>query len=445
MPGDADAAPAFALTPPEEQLLALIRDGRVDAEIAVRLAISNAEVKERIERLVAKLGVRDRAALRNGPTIELAATESGPVAAPSRWSVGPWVDRRLPVALAMGAVIGIAATWFALRDEGASDADRARSLLLQRLASEPSLQVLMTTPTPSASSTPTARTTTIGGRVMLDAGQLFNRPGHPVAVAESEARESLLIVTLNDASTFVFDNGTIEWHLQDAMFANPLFNPAFGGRLGDVALTLHLLPANSETRFLPGDANSLGIYSAGPSPPAVALWVDGHHAEVGVDGHLYIDAERSPALLVIAEDTGELLDVSRATRLGNISGAWTRCGYETPACDVIARPTAGPERALASGRLVCRPDGVLELETTTFVLELDRLSNSFPAPSTCEGFSTTAIEVAAGDVLRNAAYAYQIQAVTRDGAPLSIVVAGDGTLYVGDIPRKFGCPCRGGN
>ena len=39
------------LTEQEQRLLDLIRDGRVDAEIAVRLGISNVEAKERIEQL----------------------------------------------------------------------------------------------------------------------------------------------------------------------------------------------------------------------------------------------------------------------------------------------------------------------------------------------------------------------------------------------------------
>ena len=44
MPGDAEPAVSPQLTPPEEQLLALIREGRVDAEIAVRLGITNRNV-----------------------------------------------------------------------------------------------------------------------------------------------------------------------------------------------------------------------------------------------------------------------------------------------------------------------------------------------------------------------------------------------------------------
>lgn len=53
------------LTPSERNLLNLIRDGRVDAEIAVRLGIENRQVKTRIEMLVARAGVTTRAELRD--------------------------------------------------------------------------------------------------------------------------------------------------------------------------------------------------------------------------------------------------------------------------------------------------------------------------------------------------------------------------------------------
>lgn len=51
------------LSPSEEYLLALIRDGLRDAEIAVRLGITIGEVKERLQRLASRLMVDGRAGL----------------------------------------------------------------------------------------------------------------------------------------------------------------------------------------------------------------------------------------------------------------------------------------------------------------------------------------------------------------------------------------------
>lgn len=56
-------------------VLALVREGRYDAEIAVRLGLSNEEVKRRIAAICTKLGVADRASLRGDVTAGFASTD----------------------------------------------------------------------------------------------------------------------------------------------------------------------------------------------------------------------------------------------------------------------------------------------------------------------------------------------------------------------------------
>ncbi len=56
-------------------VLALVREGRYDAEIAVRLGLSNEEVKRRIAAICTKLGMADRAALRGDVTAGFASTD----------------------------------------------------------------------------------------------------------------------------------------------------------------------------------------------------------------------------------------------------------------------------------------------------------------------------------------------------------------------------------
>lgn len=63
--GAAPVTPA-PLTPTEERILALIREGRVDAEIAVQLGLSVGDLKARVERLMTKTGATSRAAIRPG-------------------------------------------------------------------------------------------------------------------------------------------------------------------------------------------------------------------------------------------------------------------------------------------------------------------------------------------------------------------------------------------
>lgn len=59
-----DRSPAFValerLTPREREVLDALADGRTNKEIALRLAISPGTVKTHVERLIGKLGVRDR-------------------------------------------------------------------------------------------------------------------------------------------------------------------------------------------------------------------------------------------------------------------------------------------------------------------------------------------------------------------------------------------------
>ncbi|MBI5948779.1 MAG: hypothetical protein HY875_11640 [Chloroflexi bacterium] len=120
------------LTPGEQHVLAMIREGRLDAEIAVRLGVSVGDVKERIQRILRKLELDERRDLLNpnaerrvsiveseviiGGPEEVIIGGSGPVQPPGRvaWTV-------LAAKVAGGAVLlgaGIfAAGWAWSMDE----------------------------------------------------------------------------------------------------------------------------------------------------------------------------------------------------------------------------------------------------------------------------------------------------------------------------------------
>ncbi len=107
------------LTQSERSLLDLVRDGRVDAEIAVRLGIENRLVKARLATLMARAGVATRAELR-----EWVEPEDEPlpaVEAPVEITPKPASRRRLPasafasIAVAVGGA-AMALGWLALGD-----------------------------------------------------------------------------------------------------------------------------------------------------------------------------------------------------------------------------------------------------------------------------------------------------------------------------------------
>jgi DNA-binding CsgD family transcriptional regulator len=167
------------LTAPEEQLLALIREGLYDAEIAVRLGITNRDVKERIERIVAKLGVRDRAELRRAAP---RPAEPGPPA-----EERPFADQlvltrppRGPLYPALFAVAFVAvAAFIVLAFLWPSDDAPTASVIVQAA--------------PTVAPPPAVPLVRIGGRDMIELGPLFAAYSEG-AVVRVEARENLLVI-----------------------------------------------------------------------------------------------------------------------------------------------------------------------------------------------------------------------------------------------------------
>lgn len=91
---------ADGLSGSEQYLLDLIRDGRVDAEIAVRLAVPLSDVRERTARLAAKLGVVGREgllALNRGREADI----TGGVETATGWRPPTWVKSAIASAIVL--------------------------------------------------------------------------------------------------------------------------------------------------------------------------------------------------------------------------------------------------------------------------------------------------------------------------------------------------------
>jgi len=415
----------------ERQLLKLVREGKVDAEIAVQLGISNAEVKERIERLIWRHGALDRADLRSTISNEMTASQtcigpSSPTPSLSRWKVSTVALAVLAVALA-GVVVVL---W----------TDRNTP------ASEPA-SALMTPPPPiTLTPTPPVLPTTVAGRRMYDAGQLFKGGAVPivgsggVVAARVETRESLLVVELERAAVVRYREGTVEWRLRGGGTHLVILDGQVGS--GHVQL---VLVAQEGTEFVFGDDDSVAVYSRGNAGPMVAIWVqapDGpsyYHTELLANGHLYIAEDSVPRNLPVAFDTGELLGLSGATQIGetHLSEHRIYCDPEDgAACTSLLRGDFTPSRP---GTLTCNDlDGTLTFATLDFVLFFQ--------------WSTTAVKKCQEPVRRIPAGeplgypdAYEVSARDAHAAPLSVVIARDGTVYLGELTPKYGCPCRTGS
>ena len=401
------------VTPAEARVLELLRSGKPNAEIAVRLGISVNTVRYHVSNLLAKAGMEDRRQLANWvPTPERASRRG--------WALlGSW---KLFAGIGgAGLAVVAAATFLPSITDG-----NQRSIA----------------PADAAPATVTPRATVIAGRAMFDVGPLFTTPGG--GVRSSEARESLLVIDLSPSSAAVAMNGAVAWTGASVLAVRGSVT------LGSASVALEMRPMGDITAFYADTSTSttrptaVEVRGMAGISPAVLLWAGDRHAEIGADGHLYIAAEPAEAGAVIASDTGERLDVSRATKLGPLDSAWTFCASQGQRnCFVIAYYGKGPVRAPFDGVFNCRADGVAELRSTALRLEFRHLQpglNNLP----CEPIGGAPHDVRAGDPLFPSIHTL-IWAFDGDGKPVSLVAAGNGTLYAGDIPRRFGCPCRPGN
>ncbi len=129
------------LTPGEQHVLALIREGRLDAEIAVRLGVSVGDVKDRIQRILRKLDLSERrdlldpSAERRVPAPEaevIIDATGGRPAPPTRAALWTLVAKVVaaPVILAIGAM------WIWSGDSGARDGQLPYEEALIRISDE---------------------------------------------------------------------------------------------------------------------------------------------------------------------------------------------------------------------------------------------------------------------------------------------------------------------
>jgi len=421
-----------SITPPERQLLDLIREGKVDAEIAVRLGISNAEAKARTARLASKLGVRDKAGLR-----ELASRQAGLSSGATtrteieqlRGGLLRWKLTSAALAVAVVAALGVG--WLLARGDGDQDPGAA-------VRDEPTATTTLA-PLATPSPTPSPVTLLMHGREMQLLGRPFDARGGAFTGLETEERETLLVARLSQPSVFRQGNFTAPLLYVGGGPASAFFSLQFPGR--DVYFELSAAPG---TEFIFGDDDSIGLFSRAGAGPVVTMWARApegpayYHLELDTGGNLYISRDPVSGDEPVAFDTGERLtiDTLQVLATSGLADHWTLCG-DRETCAGILR---GDITTTTPGILKCdEASGILTLKTQP----LKTLYFKWQGPGSlpCREPEITLFPGQAIDYEG----IYEVSATDADGSALSVVITRDGAVYVGDVTHEFGCPCRIGS
>lgn len=417
------------LTTSECHLRELLREGQRDAEIAVRLGISTGEVRERVERLAAILGI-PREQLRN------ASTGRGPGAPAADDAARGWQHWSKYLLLGVAGAALLTAGIFLGRLSGRSSSQPSRSAAAA--ATPP--QTL--TQNPPRAATPGLMT--VGGHLMYNLGPFFGDYGPPGSIADIEVREGITIIRMARAGFVILDTGFVTWRTPSS--ASPTSHLQLTGNVAGTEITLLLRAADANTQFLltAGPGVALNSTAPGAKPKIMVLALDGQerrHVEVDSSGNLFVAAAAIPKSDVIDETTGERLDLSRAVRLGELSfreHASDSCrspdGIPRPCqariyVNSLDAPAAGSV-AYQAGELVFQDSSGLAMLRFRCLSTVGAVCPDPPVHG----------DVKAGGELAASGW-FVISASDETGKALSVVVSDDGTVWVGNIASTVGCPC----
>lgn len=420
-----------SLSDSDNRLLDLIREGRVDAEIAVRLGLSTGEVRERTAELARRLGVAGKVELRALREPRGVPVADGPV---SDLRSSPPTRRVFAAAAAAGVVLFAIGVWLGRFSAGEKGPDLV-------VVSAGSPTAVVTQPPPTREPPPVL---TIDGESYLGLGQIVSVPGHPFpAVVAVEQREALAIVTLAGPGLVQFQGPYLRPVRNGSVYAETID--------GTPPIAIFALPADENTELFPIDGG-VAVYAKGDALPRLLVWASEtrgvaqdtrglrrFRATVDSSGALFVSVAPISAALAIDSRTGDSLDLSNARKIGALPRllGTTSCDAED-GCRVVwsgtefAAPFAGVAR--------CSAGGALEYEDVSSGVRLAFTPfNGSPIPPCPASIQA----VRAGDPLVGGWYL--LLGMDAAGQPIGLAVAGDGSLYAGAIAPKAGCPCVGSN
>lgn len=410
----------------DRRLLELLSDGKVDAEIAIRLGISTEDVKLRIHNLMKATGVSTRAELLGLRT------------APPRSRLPGRRGRLLAGGLAVAGLLIVAAGLSRSYDS----AQRAGPTTNERTTATASNPV---SPLPP-------HRTSASGSLMMSLGQFIAAsPTSVTPVTELESRDTMIVARLVDGAVIAPAAGDHTWLVTSRTSEGVTFT-----RRNDFDQLFLSARVESGGRLAPLGAGVVVESEKAKQPITVFLWVDRIEAgrgfatkiELGNDGAIWLSPESIPLSSAIVHSTGEILRINQATWRSTIfADAFLRISMKCPGvgnpCVVdLAHEVLSASKHLIpapmAGKLSCREDGSVQLESDviwTFTLtdsEARRSGGCFEMPTR---------HVAAGEPMFDSKYV-RVSVKATDGSPLSVIGAQDGTIWVGPIFATVGCPCR---
>ena len=410
------------LSESDEQLLELIREDKVDAEIGVRLGLGTGEVRERTEALAAKLGVNGKAGLRawRPPGVSSAISE-------------PSIHRRSSrLKLGAGILVGGTALLFAGVLIGRTTAPGSPSPDLQAASTRTPATVVPTT-------IPVPKTATVNGVESEALGQLFTVPLHVSDAVTTESQRDALAVIQLAAPGVVNYNGPFLHRVVNGTAYAEAQTPS-----GPIAVWVSA--EDKDTQFISTPSGDVVYTKTGL--PRLLVWVESYngfaqsteglrpfYASVTAEGELWVSVDPIPTSAVIDINTGEALDVSKARLLGVVASRalWTSCDAGG-LCSVGV--SGGDFLVPSNGQVRCNAESGVELLEYASGIRLEFASSNNPPSPPC---SAAPREVIAND--KAVTGFYTAHALDASGAPISIAVAGDGKVYAGVFGTTVGCPC----
>ena len=403
----------------DDLLLQLIREGRPDAEIGVRLGINSGDVRERKAELRRRMG--DDAYFR---------ALQPPKKAPRLTRKRKRILAALGVVIVLFGALLLVANLFAGGDEEIAE---VRSSI---------------TPTPQ----PTAKAAAsvlVDGEPFDDAGPFLALAsgGAGSGVGQVENRDTLSVVHLH-GTAYISPSEFAPWSLLSGGRGQlRLFSSEFAGR--SVSVLLNTANTSTRLRGLLAGVGPIAEVTSQFDAVQPAVFVRAYDQEgrqlrtrLTEDGRLQISHQPVPLDWVVDRTSGVRMNTADAVPFGEVQmlagvGATTVCDLpgDSLRCGVLWVRAQGIQVPF-DGQFICATPTVLRYEAEGIRLEFSmQLNAARIGGSNCPSGSVAALAtiVPDGD--------WEIRASTLAGEPLSAGVLNDGTLLVGRFTGTRACPC----